>query len=92
MIRLSLIIPTHNRSERLIAALESVIRQDLPAADDEGGVVARMEVEWVDNTVRDLTGLAEALQDHTDRDVSAIIGNGIPQQAYRFVRHKRVTF
>ena len=35
MIRLSLIIPTHNRSERLIAALESVIRQDLPAADWE---------------------------------------------------------
>ena len=40
MIRLSLIIPTHNRSERLIAALESVIRQDLPAADWEGVVVS----------------------------------------------------
>jgi predicted glycosyltransferases len=40
MICLSLIIPTHNRSERLIAALESVIRQDLPAADWECVVVS----------------------------------------------------
>lgn len=40
MIRLSLIISTHNRSERLIAALESVIRQDLPAADWECVVVS----------------------------------------------------
>ena len=40
MIRLSLIIPTHNRSKRLIAALESVIRQDLPAADWECVVVS----------------------------------------------------
>ena len=40
MIRLSLIIPTHNRSERRIAALESVIRQDLPAADWECVVVS----------------------------------------------------
>ena len=40
MIRLSLIIPTHNRSERLITALESVIRQDLPAADWECVVVS----------------------------------------------------
>ena len=40
MIRLSLIIPTHNRSERLIAALESAIRQDLPAADWECVVVS----------------------------------------------------
>ena len=40
MIRLSLIIPTHNRSERLIAALESVLRQDLPAADWECVVVS----------------------------------------------------
>ena len=40
MIRLSLIIPTHNRSERLIAALESVIRQDLPAADWECVIVS----------------------------------------------------
>lgn len=40
MIRLSLTIPTHNRSERLIAALESVMRQDLPAADWECVVVS----------------------------------------------------
>ena len=40
MICLSLIIPTHNRFERLIAALESVIRQDLPAADWECVVVS----------------------------------------------------
>lgn len=40
MIRLSLIIPTHNRAERLIAALESVVRQDLPAADWECVVVS----------------------------------------------------
>lgn len=31
MIRISLVIPTHNRAEPLLAALESVVRQDLPA-------------------------------------------------------------
>ena len=45
MIRLSLIIPTHNRSERLIAALESVIRQDLPAADWECVVVSNYSTD-----------------------------------------------
>ena len=30
MIRLSLVIPTHNRAAQLIAALESVVRQNLP--------------------------------------------------------------
>ena len=30
MIRLSLVIPTHNRAAQLVAALESVVRQDLP--------------------------------------------------------------
>lgn len=40
MIRLSLIIPTHNRAEQLIAALESVVRQDLPAAEWECVVVS----------------------------------------------------
>ena len=45
MIRLSLIIPTHNRSERLIAALESVIRQDLPAADWECVVVSNTSTD-----------------------------------------------
>lgn len=39
MKRLSLIIPTHNRSEQLIAALESVVRQDLPAGEWECLVV-----------------------------------------------------
>ncbi|WP_295937240.1 glycosyltransferase family 2 protein [uncultured Alistipes sp.] len=40
MIRLSLIIPTHNRASQLIAALESVVRQDLPAAEWECVVVS----------------------------------------------------
>ena len=40
MIRLSLIIPTHNRAGQLLAALESVVRQDLPAADWECVVVS----------------------------------------------------
>lgn len=39
MIRLSLIIPTHNRAEQLITALESVVRQDMPAAEWECVVV-----------------------------------------------------
>ncbi len=39
MIRISLIIPTHNRAAELIAALESVVVQDLPAAEWECVVV-----------------------------------------------------
>ena len=33
MIRISLVIPTHNRAAQLVAALESVVRQDLPRAE-----------------------------------------------------------
>ncbi len=39
MICISLIIPTHNRAEPLLAALESVARQDLPAQEWECVVV-----------------------------------------------------
>ena len=39
MIRISLVIPTHNRAQQLIAALESVVRQTLPAAAWECVVV-----------------------------------------------------
>ena len=39
MIRLSLIIPTHNRARQLLAALESVVRQDMPAGEWECVVV-----------------------------------------------------
>lgn len=39
MIRISLIIPTHNRAAQLIAALQSVVRQDLPATEWECIVV-----------------------------------------------------
>lgn len=39
MIRLSLIIPTHNRARELIRALESVVRQDLSGAQWECVVV-----------------------------------------------------
>ncbi len=39
MIRLSLVIPTHNRAAQLLAALESVVRQDLPPAQWECVVV-----------------------------------------------------
>lgn len=39
MIRISLIIPTHNRSEQLLKALESVVRQTLPATTWECVVV-----------------------------------------------------
>lgn len=39
MIRFSLIIPTHNRAAQLLAALESVVRQDLPADEWECVVV-----------------------------------------------------
>ncbi len=35
MIRISLIIPTHNRAAQLITALQSVVRQDLPASEWE---------------------------------------------------------
>ena len=40
MIRLSLIIPTHNRAGQLLAALESVVRQDLPRDEWECVVVS----------------------------------------------------
>lgn len=40
MIRLSLIIPTHNRAAQLITALESVVRQDLPVRQWECVVVS----------------------------------------------------
>lgn len=39
MIRISLIIPTYNRAARLLAALQSVVRQDLPTAEWECVVV-----------------------------------------------------
>ena len=39
MIRLSLIIPTHNRARQLLAALESVVRQDMPPGEWECVVV-----------------------------------------------------
>lgn len=39
MIRISLVIPTHNRAAQLIAALESVVRQSLPVAAWECVVV-----------------------------------------------------
>lgn len=39
MIRISLIIPTYNRSAQLLVALESVVRQDLPADEWECIVV-----------------------------------------------------
>ena len=40
MIRISLVIPTHNRAAQLVAALESVVRQDLPCAEWECVVVS----------------------------------------------------
>lgn len=39
MIRISLVIPTHNRAAQLLAALESVVRQDLPPGEWECVVV-----------------------------------------------------
>lgn len=39
MIRISLVIPTHNRAAELLVALESVVRQSLPAADWECVVI-----------------------------------------------------
>ena len=39
MIRISLVIPTHNRAVPLLAALESVVRQSLPAEEWECVVV-----------------------------------------------------
>lgn len=39
MFRISLIIPTYNRADRLLAALRSVVRQDLPAPEWECVVV-----------------------------------------------------
>ncbi len=48
MIRISLVIPTHNRAVPLLAALESVVRQSLPADEWECVVV--------DNNSTDDTG------------------------------------
>ncbi len=45
MIRISLIIPTHNRAGQLMTALDSVVRQDLPAAEWECIVVNNRSVD-----------------------------------------------
>lgn len=45
MIRISLIIATHNRAQQLIEALESVVRQDLPPGEWECVVVNNNSVD-----------------------------------------------
>ena len=57
MLRISLIIPTFNRSVQLIRALHSVARQDLPAADWECVVV---DNRCTDNTVERFEAFAAA--------------------------------
>ncbi len=57
MVRISLVIPTHNRSAQLIAALESVVRQDLPAGEWECVVVNNNST---DNTAERFAAFAAA--------------------------------
>ena len=56
MIRISLVIPTHNRAAQLIAALESVVRQNLPPHVWECVVVNNNST---DNTVMRFGNFAE---------------------------------
>ena len=56
MIRLSLIIPTHNRAGQLLAALESVVRQDMPAGEWECVVVNNNSTDDTRRPVRGLRG------------------------------------
>lgn len=64
MILLSLIIPTHNRAAQLLAALESVVRQDLPAAEWECVVVNNCSS---DDTAQRFAAFAAAHPSHNLR-------------------------
>lgn len=66
MFRLSLIIPTHNRAARLVAALESVVGQDLPAAEWECLVV---DNNSTDDTVVRFDAFAAAHPTHSLRRI-----------------------
>lgn len=57
MIRISLVIPTHNRATQLLVALESVAAQDLPSADWECVVV---DNNSTDDTQARFAAFAEA--------------------------------
>lgn len=66
MICLSLIIPTHNRARQLIVALESVVRQDMPAGEWECVVIDNAST---DDTQQRFAAFAAAHPDHNLRIV-----------------------
>lgn len=85
MIRLSLIIPTHNRAAQLVAALESVVRQDLPAGQWECVVVSNNST---DDTVQRFASFAAAhpacnlrLVEETGPGVSYARNRGVEEAA-----------
>ncbi|WP_417015637.1 glycosyltransferase family 2 protein [Alistipes sp.] len=53
MIRISLVIPTHNRAEELLRALSSVVRQDLPAEEWECVVVSNNSTDDTESRFAD---------------------------------------
>lgn len=81
MIRISLIIPTHNRAARLIAALESVVQQDLPAAEWECVVVNNRSE---DDTERRFAAFAAAHPAHNLRLVAE------PEPGVSYARNRGV--
>ena len=75
MIRLSLVIPTHNRAAQLLTALESVVRQDLPLAEWECVVVNNNST---DDTAAQFAAFAAA---HPECNLR-MVGEGGPGVSY----------
>ena len=85
MIRISLVIPTHNRAAQLIAALESVVRQNLPPHGWECVVVNNNST---DNTVMRFGNFAETHPGITLRLVTEE-GPGVSYARNRGLREAR---
>lgn len=85
MIRISLVIPTHNRAAQLIAALESVVRQNLPPHVWECVVVNNNST---DNTVMRFGNFAETHPGITLRLVTEE-GPGVSYARNRGLREAR---
>lgn len=81
MIRISLIIPTHNRAVQLIRALESVVGQDLPAGEWECVVVNNRSA---DDTAQRFAAFAAAHPAHRLRLVEE------PQAGVSYARNRGV--
>lgn len=81
MFRISLVIPTYNRAAQLVAALESVVRQDLSAAEWECVVVNNRST---DDTAQRFAAFAAAHPEYNLRMVDE------PQQGLSHARNRGI--